>query len=238
MSRFADNLRRLGFATYGEYLASPHWLAFRERYRASGASMKCAVCGVGRIQLHHHTYERLGAESLEDVTPLCRPHHEAVHAWLKSSGKIFVKFTHVAIAELSGKPVVWLTPKPKPKSNKQRKRQKRALLRAAKCQCGNDKKRSRLMCRKCDPEISTPTKSKAERLSTDHAVAKVLSEQLTARVAELGIDTNASRRASAQHDVRTLRKILASYVAPEAKPNDCSAVAEMARATAMRKLSL
>lgn len=101
MSRFQERLEALGYARYVDYLASPHWEAFKESYRASGRSFRCAACGAGKVQLHHHTYERLGAEDLADVTPLCRPHHEEVHRLLKESGR-FVRDTRWAVGVIGG----------------------------------------------------------------------------------------------------------------------------------------
>lgn len=74
---------RLGFATYADYLQSDHWRGFRGTYFASDRPKKCQVCGDSHVDLHHITYFRLGAEKLDDVTPLCRGHHERVHAILK-----------------------------------------------------------------------------------------------------------------------------------------------------------
>ncbi len=99
---FSKRLEAIGFATYSDYLASDVWRAFRQRYRASGKRMTCLVCASKPIQLHHHTYVRLGRERLEDVDPLCRAHHEAVHKWLKESGRFFVEYTSEAIVALGG----------------------------------------------------------------------------------------------------------------------------------------
>lgn len=71
--------------------------------------MLCVVCGQRKIQLHHHTYDRIGCELFSDVTPLCRFHHAAVHEWLKKSGRIFVEYTIEAIAFLRGVPVTSIT---------------------------------------------------------------------------------------------------------------------------------
>lgn len=110
--KFSERLSRLGFASYEAYLDSDHWREFKAKYRAVGRSMRCAVCNGTPIQLHHHTYVRLGQESLDDVTPLCRADHTAVHAWLKAAGK-FVEDSHKAIAALRGV---------KPQTKKQRRR--------------------------------------------------------------------------------------------------------------------
>lgn len=100
--KFSEQLKNLGFVSYKEYLNSSHWYDFKKQYRAAGCRMNCVLCGITPIQLHHHTYVRLGNERLEDVTPLCRPHHIGVHEWLKSSGRNFVEFTHEAIVAMGG----------------------------------------------------------------------------------------------------------------------------------------
>lgn len=100
--KFSERLYRLGFATHSDYVQSDHWKSFRARYKAGGHRMTCLVCGTRPIQLHHRTYVRLGEELPGDVVPLCREHHVAVHAWLKSSGRIFVEYTHEAITALGG----------------------------------------------------------------------------------------------------------------------------------------
>jgi hypothetical protein len=99
---FSEQLAALGFATYGDYLASAHWKHFRARYKKAGLPLACAVCGASSICLHHHTYLRLGQETLEDVTPLCRSCHTDVHLALKAGPK-FVEFTFWAIEVLQAR---------------------------------------------------------------------------------------------------------------------------------------
>lgn len=103
MGKFQDRLQSLGFATYAAYLASPHWADFRRRYSESGRSVKCAVCDSTRISLHHHTYARLGNESFDDVVPLCRGHHVAVHEMITASGGK-MSFSREAVSRLQGNP--------------------------------------------------------------------------------------------------------------------------------------
>jgi hypothetical protein len=81
------HLRLLGYASYGDYLRSPHWLRTRQRYLESDLPQTC-VCGDWDIQLHHMTYERVGAEELSDLTPLCRRCHSLVHVleWRREIG--------------------------------------------------------------------------------------------------------------------------------------------------------
>lgn len=107
-ARQARTYRDLGFDSYDAYLRSPHWKQFKASYKASGRSMRCAVCNHGPIQLHHHTYERIGQERLTDVTPLCGTHHQAVHDWLKER-KLHVSRTASAVAFLKGEPRSGLT---------------------------------------------------------------------------------------------------------------------------------
>lgn len=122
MTTFKASLRSLGYEAYSDYLKSPHWVSFKNEYRESGLSMCCTVCGQKKIQLHHHTYIRLGKELLTDVTPLCRFHHGAVHEWLKESGRIFVTYSHEAIAFLTGIPTISATKKPKQNKHKKQKK--------------------------------------------------------------------------------------------------------------------
>src|SRR4051812_19005575 len=55
-------LKRIRSKSYTLYLRSDLWRDFKKRYKAAGHRMQCLVCDEGRIQLHHHTYERLGRE--------------------------------------------------------------------------------------------------------------------------------------------------------------------------------
>lgn len=79
-------LRELGFASYADYLRSPHWRRFRLEYKRV-RSWRCAVCQEkDRLELHHVTYERLGNEQLDDVRPLCQACHAVVHQ-LEAEGR-------------------------------------------------------------------------------------------------------------------------------------------------------
>jgi 5-methylcytosine-specific restriction endonuclease McrA len=83
-------VRRAG---YQAYMRSPQWSERRRRWvkewksyaatHRSGAAPQCRVCGrlwtLKSGDLHHLHYDRLGAELFEDLVPLCRPHHEALH---------------------------------------------------------------------------------------------------------------------------------------------------------------
>jgi hypothetical protein len=71
-------LNALGIS-YDEYLASDHWQDVRRRYQESQMPQKCLRCRSKFYELHHMTYERLGAEALTDLAPLCRFCHEKLH---------------------------------------------------------------------------------------------------------------------------------------------------------------
>jgi hypothetical protein len=76
-----ENYKKYGHpAWYSEYLRTPHWKAFKKRYRGSGRPRRCTICGEPRYELHHITYERIGDERLSDVVALCRAHHQRAHA--------------------------------------------------------------------------------------------------------------------------------------------------------------
>lgn len=65
---------------YGEYLLSPHWKKMRQK-RIEKDKGVCALCGAAsNLQVHHLTYERLGAEGDADLLTLCASCHQRVHA--------------------------------------------------------------------------------------------------------------------------------------------------------------
>lgn len=76
----ARRLRQLGYRNYPAYLQSSHWREVKARYRESGLPQACLCGDDGPVDLHHTTYERVGAELLTDLVPLCRRCHVAVHA--------------------------------------------------------------------------------------------------------------------------------------------------------------
>lgn len=74
------------------YMNSEQWTVQREKWvrefhARHRTAPSCAVCAAPwkaspssvSLDVHHHTYERLGTETFEDLTALCRDHHEAVH---------------------------------------------------------------------------------------------------------------------------------------------------------------
>ncbi|HRO31608.1 hypothetical protein [Citricoccus sp.] len=95
------SLTRTGSESYRDYLRSPAWGFRRVRWfrdaRARGAEPACPVCQLtldeaGSLDLHHLRYDGVhrdpvtGAwkarEKDEDLMPMCRAHHEQLHASL------------------------------------------------------------------------------------------------------------------------------------------------------------
>jgi len=76
------------------WMASDAWLARRQSWRQAwvaryGAEPCCAACGgpwsLRHGDLHHRSYERLGAERFSDLIPLDRVCHDRLHAILEST---------------------------------------------------------------------------------------------------------------------------------------------------------
>jgi hypothetical protein len=64
---------------YDDYLRSRAWQRVRSRYRRV-RPWRCGICGAtDRLELHYRTYERLGAEQLDDLVPLCDDCHPLLH---------------------------------------------------------------------------------------------------------------------------------------------------------------
>jgi hypothetical protein len=64
---------------YQDYLDSPEWWQQR-RFALARARYHCERCGCHRnLEVHHHSYDRLGFESSADLEVLCDPCHHAEH---------------------------------------------------------------------------------------------------------------------------------------------------------------
>jgi hypothetical protein len=79
---------------YAAWMTSGAWLARRRAWQETwvalhGAEPDCAACGgpwsLRHGDLHHRSYERLGAERFSDLVPLDRACHDRVHAILEST---------------------------------------------------------------------------------------------------------------------------------------------------------
>lgn len=75
-------------ARYRTYIDSPAWRARRRAWYHDwlaryGTEPTCLACGrawtVRRGDLHHASYDRLGAEAFTDLLPLCRADHARLH---------------------------------------------------------------------------------------------------------------------------------------------------------------
>lgn len=76
-------LERLGFRDYTAFLKSACWSETRSAYWTNPDTQKvCAVCGTNEppLPLHHRTYDRVGEERLDDLTPVCLTCHSMIHA--------------------------------------------------------------------------------------------------------------------------------------------------------------
>ena len=102
------SLTRTGSTGYRNYLRSPAWGFRRVRWfrdaRARGCEPACPVCQrtldeAGSLDLHHLCYNGVhrdpatGAwqakERDEDLMPMCRTHHEQLHAVLDARKEYF-----------------------------------------------------------------------------------------------------------------------------------------------------
>lgn len=64
---------------YQKYLQSAHWRAIKRDY-AKQFKRICYLCAsVDNLELHHVTYERIGAELLTDLAYLCENCHGFIH---------------------------------------------------------------------------------------------------------------------------------------------------------------
>jgi hypothetical protein len=100
-------LRRQGYGNYRVYLLSPHWAQIRRDYRESDLPQECFCGESDGVQLHHLTYERIGAERLLDLTPLCAPCHALVHV-LEWRGELGIDLEGLTDAERAGIGRKWL----------------------------------------------------------------------------------------------------------------------------------
>lgn len=65
---------------YQKYLASPEWKAVRDQVmRRAGGQCEREGCTRRAKQVHHKTYEGLGAETLRDIEALCGLCHTKEH---------------------------------------------------------------------------------------------------------------------------------------------------------------
>jgi hypothetical protein len=82
-------LRKLGYASYAEYLASEHWQNIRATWkprevRDGRAACEFCLSSDRTLALHHKTYRRLGRELSTDLFLICNVCHERTHKRFKN----------------------------------------------------------------------------------------------------------------------------------------------------------
>lgn len=79
-------LRRLGYPSYQDYLASPLWQDIRSRVFGRDKHL-CCCCRKRATSVHHakYTEENLTGKTLDGLTSICVPCHRAIE--FKTNGK-------------------------------------------------------------------------------------------------------------------------------------------------------
>ena len=99
-------------ANYHSYVNSPAWEERKIAYYAKHAR-RCKGCGTtDDVDLHHHTYKRLGAERDTDLVPVCESCHDTIHRLHKERGGSLTAATFDALRFLSDE----RTPQPRARS--------------------------------------------------------------------------------------------------------------------------
>lgn len=103
-------LARIDQGAYQAYIASAEWAEKRRRAFAVHGTF-CRSCGRNNVTLHvhHRTYERLGAEQLEDLVILCDTCHAGVHQ-LVAAGTPLAQATDAVIDSRPSAPDTRVTP--------------------------------------------------------------------------------------------------------------------------------
>jgi 5-methylcytosine-specific restriction endonuclease McrA len=74
-----EEVQRMKDLPYTEYLKTAHWKVMSSWARQC-AHYRCETCGSQKkLHVHHNTYDRLGEESLQDLTVLCEACHQKRH---------------------------------------------------------------------------------------------------------------------------------------------------------------
>lgn len=96
---WTERLQKLGFATYDQYLCSPHWQVFKQEFWNQTHRI-CFSCKSTHqpLSIHHLTYKRLGKEKISDVVPLCTSCHEKIHLFA-TDRRISIKKATYMIAQ-------------------------------------------------------------------------------------------------------------------------------------------
>lgn len=90
-------------ANYDRYINSGAWEERKIAYYAKH-ERKCTGCGATEdVDLHHHTYERLGAELDTDLVPVCESCHTTIHRFHEEQGGSLSAATFDALRFLTDK---------------------------------------------------------------------------------------------------------------------------------------
>lgn len=104
-------LKKLGFATYQQYLQSPLWAEIRERVlRRSG--WKCFACKGVATQVHHkkYTIRTLSGAETRTLAAICRPCHQLIE--FDGEQKVDLRKANWRLQNIrDGKPADWRPPK-------------------------------------------------------------------------------------------------------------------------------
>lgn len=85
--------------SYRAYLGSPRWLTMR-RLALEAAEGRCLLCNAAEgLDVHHRTYDRVGAERLSDLVVLCGDCHGRHHGTLEPVERAFAESERVAELE-------------------------------------------------------------------------------------------------------------------------------------------
>jgi hypothetical protein len=84
-SSLGARMLALGLRNYSYYLATPHWLDVKRRWKESNMfkGWVCHSFGCDSrkgLSFHHWTYERVGREELTDLILVCDDCHSYIHA--------------------------------------------------------------------------------------------------------------------------------------------------------------
>jgi 5-methylcytosine-specific restriction endonuclease McrA len=76
-------------APYDEYLDSPEWWSLR-KLALQRADYQCERCrATFGLNVHHRTYQRIGAEYVNDLMVLCETCHREEHALRNKQKRMF-----------------------------------------------------------------------------------------------------------------------------------------------------
>jgi hypothetical protein len=79
MKTIGEQLRSMKMPSYEAYLASKLWYATKKRLGVGGKK-PCPCCKKPAfLELHHVSYQRLGAELSNDIIGVCNECHAAIH---------------------------------------------------------------------------------------------------------------------------------------------------------------